>query len=120
MSLNVAPDQSVYERFYSDPKYAILRSRNYGVDLMSSGSKNNSVVEKKSGVSGKRVARLFVTYWALAFMIVVMSFYAIAELVTLNLAYILFVAITVVAAVATLIHVRKGKNTSIDEIAKKM
>ena len=96
------------------------RSRNYGVDLMNSHSKNNSVVEKKNSVSGKRLARLFVTYWALAFMIVVMSFYAIAELVTLNLAYILFVAITVVAAVATLIHVRKGKNTNIDELAKKM
>ena len=96
------------------------RSRNYGVDLMSSRSKNNSVVEKKSSVSGKRVARLFVTYWALAFMIVVMGLYPIAELVTLNLAFILFVAITVVAAVATLIHVRKGKSTSIDELAKKM
>ena len=96
------------------------RSRNYGVDLMSSHSKNNSVVEKKNSVSGKRLARLFVTYWALAFMIVVMGLYPIAELVTLNLAFILFVAITVVAAVATLIHVRKGKNTNIDELAKKM
>lgn len=96
------------------------RSRNYGVDLMNSHSKNNSVVEKKNSVSGKRLARLFVTYWALAFMIVVMGLYPIAELVTLNLAFILFVAITVVAAVATLIHVRKGKNSSVDELAKKM
>ena len=96
------------------------RSRNYGVDLMNSHSKNNSVVEKKNSVSGKRLARLFVTYWALAFMIVVMGLYPIAELVTLNLAFILFVAITVVAAVVTLIHVRKGKNTNIDELAKKM
>ena len=87
---------------------------------MSSHSKNNRVVEKKSSVSGTRVARLYVTYWALAFMIVVMGFYPIAELVTLNLAFILFVAITMVAAVATLIHVRKGKNTNIDELAKKM
>lgn len=87
---------------------------------MSSRSKNNSVVEKKSSVSGTRVARLYVTYWALAFMIVVMGFYPIAELVTLNLAYILFVAVTVVAAVATLIHVRKGKNSSVDELAKKI
>ena len=87
---------------------------------MGSRNKNNSAVEKKSSVSGKRIARLFVTYWALAFMIVVMSFYAIAELVTLNLAFILFVAITVVAVIATLVHVRKGNNTSIDELAKKM
>ena len=87
---------------------------------MNSHSKNNNVVEKKNSVSGKRLARLFVTYWALAFMIVVMGLYPIAELVTLNLAFILFVAITVVAAVATWIHVRKGKNTNIDELAKKM
>ena len=102
---------------FSGPVFSV---KNYGVDLMSSHSKNNSVVEKKNSVSGTRIARLYVTYWALAFMIVVMGFYPIAELVTLNLAFILFAAVTVVAAVATLIHVRKGKSSSVDELAKKM
>ena len=87
---------------------------------MSKQSKNNDAVEAKGGVSGKRVARLFITYWAISFMVVVMSFYAIADLVTLKLAYILLAATIVVAAVATLVHVRKGKKNSIDEIAKRM
>ena len=87
---------------------------------MSKHSKNNSVDKAKGGVTGKRVARLFVTYWAIAFMVVVMSFYAIADLVTVKLAYTLFAATIVVAAVATLFHVRKGKKNSIDEIAKRM
>jgi hypothetical protein len=87
---------------------------------MSRRNNNNGAAEAKGGVTGKRVARLFVTYWAIAFMVVVMSFYAIADLVTLKLAYILFTATIVVATVATLIHVRKGKKNSIDEIAKRM
>lgn len=87
---------------------------------MSRRSKNNGEAEAKGGVSGKQLARLFVTYWAIAFMVVVLSFYAIADLVTVNLAYILLAATIVVAAVATLIHVRKGKKSSIDEIAKRM
>ena len=124
VSINLWVSRIIFIIFSNIRVYCSLtlfsRSRNYGVDLMNSHSKNNSVVEKKNSVSGKRLARLFVTYWALAFMIVVMGLYPIAELVTLNLAYILFVAITVVAAVATLIHVRKGKNTNIDELAKKM
>ena len=53
-------------------------------------------------------------------MIVVMGLYPIAEVLTLNLAFILFAAITVIAAIATLIHIRKGKSSNIDEIAKKM
>jgi len=87
---------------------------------MNKHSKNNGADEAKSGVTGKRVARLFVSYWAIVFMVVVMSFYTIADLVTVKLAYILFAATIVVAAVATLIHVRKGKKNSIDEIAKRM
>lgn len=66
-------------------------------------NKDSGEAEVKGAVSGKRVARLFVTYWAIAFMVVVLSFYAIADLVTVKVAYILL------AAVATLIHIRKGK-----------
>ena len=87
---------------------------------MSTRNKNKGEAQAKGGVTGKHLARLFVTYWAIAFIVVVMSFYAIADLVTLRLAYILFVATIVIAAVATLIHVRKGKKNSIDEIAKRM
>ena len=80
----------------------------------------NEISNKDSGVSGKRIARLFVTYWAIAFMIVVLSFFAIADLVTLKLAYILLAITIVVAAVATFVHILKGKKDSVDEIARKM
>ena len=76
----------------------------------------------KSSTSGKRKAKLFVTYWAIAFMIVVMSFYAIAGLglVSYRLASILFASTVVFAAVATFVHIRKGNKSNIDDIAKKL
>ena len=83
-------------------------------------NKDSGESEAKGGVSGKRVARLFVTYWAIAFMFVVLSFYAIADLVTLKLAYILLATTIVVAAVATWIHIRKGKKDGVDELVKRM
>jgi hypothetical protein len=88
--------------------------------MNSRSNKDSGEAKAKGGVSGKRVARLFVTYWAIAFMVVVLSFYAIADLVTLKLAYILFAATIVVAAVATLIHIRNGKKDGVDELVKRM
>ncbi len=71
-------------------------------------------------MSGNRVVRLFVTYWAIAFGIVVLSLYGIADLLTVNVAYALLAATIVVAAVATWVHIRKGKKNSIDEIANRL
>ncbi len=83
-------------------------------------NQDSGEAEAKGGVSGKYVVRLFITYWAVAFMIVVLSFFAIADLVTLKLAYILLAGTIVVAAVATFIHIRKGKKNNVDEIVDRM
>jgi hypothetical protein len=96
-------------------------SKNNGAGLMYRQSNQDSGMgQAKGGVSWKRVARLFITYWAIAFMIVVLSFFAIAELVTLKLAYILLGITIVVAAVATFVHIRQGKKDHVDEVAKKI
>lgn len=87
---------------------------------MNKHATSNGRSKVNSGSSGKRVMKLFITYWAVAFMVVVMSFYAIAELVTLKLAYILLAATVVFAAVATFVHIRKGKKSGIDQVSQKL
>ena len=80
-------------------------------------SKNSS---NPRGLSGKEIARIFVIYFVLYCMLATLALFGVKALVQPFGITVIAIGSVVVPAVATLVHVRKGKKDGIDDIASRL
>ena len=72
------------------------------------------------GLSGKTIFKINIVYWVLCAMFSTLTYFTVAPLMSGTGIGILVAAGFIVPALATMMHVRKGKKDRIDEIAKRL
>jgi hypothetical protein len=77
-------------------------------------------MSKKRHFSGKQKFTLFLTYWAGAAAVVALAVFYVEFLMRPTALVLLGIGTLVFALVSTIVHVRQGKHTAIDDIAKRM
>jgi hypothetical protein len=77
-------------------------------------------MSKKVHYSGKRKAMLFLTYWAGAAAIAALAVFYVEFLMRPTALIIIGIGTLIFALVSTIVHVKQGKHTAIDDIAKRL
>jgi len=72
------------------------------------------------GLSGKAIFKLFVVYFVLYGMLATLAFFGVGTLLGPIGIGVLAIGGILVPAIATLLHVRKGRKSGVDEIAKRL
>ena len=72
------------------------------------------------GLSGKEIFRIFAIYFVLYSMLATLGFWGMEFFLSTPGIIILLVGWVAVPAIGTWLHVRKGKKTGVDDIAKRM
>ena len=72
------------------------------------------------GLSGKTILKIYLVYWVMWAMLSVLAYFTVAPLMSPTGIGILVAAGFIVPALATMMHVRKGKKDHIDEVAGRL
>ena len=72
------------------------------------------------GLSGKDIFRIFAIYFILYSMLATLCFWGVKFFLSTPGIILLCIGWIVVPGIATWLHVRKGKKTGVDDIAKRM